>query len=123
MSTLRTDTLQNVAGSLSVPVATVVQGSAKAWVSFNGTGTVAIQAAFNVGSITDNAVGDYTVNFTSAITDANYAVVVTCGNSAGTLSTAYPCFTKTASAVRIRTVAVGPNSTTDFEWDSVAVFR
>ena len=47
----------------------------KAWVSFNGTGTVAINASFNVSSVTDNAAGDYTINFTTAISDANYAVV------------------------------------------------
>ena len=46
----------------------------KAWVNFNGTGTVAIRASFNVSSITDNGVGDYTVNFTNALADANYAV-------------------------------------------------
>jgi hypothetical protein len=45
----------------------------KAWVNFNGTGTVAIRAAFNVSSITDNGTGDYTVNFTNAMPDANYA--------------------------------------------------
>ena len=46
---------------------------AKAWVNFNGTGTVAIRASFNVTSITDNGTGDYTVNFTNALSDANYA--------------------------------------------------
>ena len=46
----------------------------KAWVNFNGTGTVAIRASYNVSSITDNGVGDYTVNFTTAMADANYVV-------------------------------------------------
>lgn len=46
----------------------------RAWVNFNGTGTVAIRADFNVTSITDNGTGDYTVNFTTAMPDANYAV-------------------------------------------------
>ena len=45
---------------------------AKAWVNFNGTGTVAIRASYNVSSITDNGIGDYTVNFTNAFADANY---------------------------------------------------
>ena len=45
----------------------------RAWVNFNGTGTVAIRASFNVSSITDNGTGDYTVNFTTALADANYA--------------------------------------------------
>ena len=48
---------------------------AKAWVNFNGTGTVAIRASGNVSSITDNATSDYTVNFTTAMSDANYVVV------------------------------------------------
>jgi hypothetical protein len=47
---------------------------ARAWVNFNGTGTVAIRASGNVSSITDNGTGDYTVNFTTAMPDANYAV-------------------------------------------------
>ena len=46
---------------------------AKAWVNFDGTGTPAIGASFNVTSITDNGTGDYTVNFTNAMTDVNYA--------------------------------------------------
>ena len=47
----------------------------RAWVNFNGTGTVAIQASGNVTSITDNNVGDYTVNFTTPMPDTNYAVI------------------------------------------------
>ena len=47
--------------------------SARAWVNFNGTGTIAIRASGNVTSITDNGVGDYTVNFTTAMADVNYA--------------------------------------------------
>lgn len=50
-------------------------GVAKAWVNFNGTGTVAINASHNVTSITDNGTGDYTVNFTTAFSSANYVVV------------------------------------------------
>lgn len=67
MSTLRVNTLQDTAG--------VERYLARAWVNFNGTGTVAIRAAGNVSSITDNGTGDYTVNFTTAMPDANYAVV------------------------------------------------
>jgi hypothetical protein len=47
----------------------------RAWVNFNGTGTVAIRASGNVSSITDNGTGDYTVNFTTAMPDANYAAI------------------------------------------------
>jgi hypothetical protein len=49
-------------------------GLCKAWVNFNGTGTVAIRAAFNVSSITDNGTGQYAVNFTVAMADVNYCV-------------------------------------------------
>ena len=48
----------------------------RAWVNFNGTGTVAIRASGNVSSITDNGAGDYTVNFTTAMPDANYAPAI-----------------------------------------------
>ena len=59
MSTAKFDTLSTLDGSQSVPVNTVAQGSAKAWVNFNGTDTVAIRASFNVSSITDLGTGRY----------------------------------------------------------------
>ena len=48
---------------------------AKAWVNFNGTGTVAIRDSYNVSSITDNATGQYYVNFSTPMNNTNYAVV------------------------------------------------
>ena len=48
---------------------------AKAWVNFNGTGTVSIREDFNVSSITDHGTGDYTINFTNAMSSADYCVV------------------------------------------------
>jgi hypothetical protein len=51
----------------------------RAWVNFNGTGTVAIRASGNVSSITDNGTGNYTVNMTTAMPDVNYAVTTTGG--------------------------------------------
>jgi hypothetical protein len=59
----------------------------KAWVNFNGTSTVAIRASYNVSSITDNGTGDYTVNFTTAMTDGDYAVTL---SSTSTLTSGYP---------------------------------
>ena len=59
-------------GTVSAPGLT---NSVKAWVNFNGTGTVAIRASYNVTSITDNGVGDYTVNMTNAMANTNYIVV------------------------------------------------
>jgi hypothetical protein len=69
MSTLRVNTLQNSSG--------VEVYTAKAWVNFNGEGTVAIRASGNVSSITDNGIGYYTVNFTNAMVDVNYSASVT----------------------------------------------
>lgn len=51
----------------------------RAWVNFNGTGTVAIRGSFNVSSITDSGTGFYTVNFTTAMPDTNYAAMLTVG--------------------------------------------
>jgi hypothetical protein len=59
-------------------LASAGQASVRAWVNFNGTGTVAIRASYNVTSITDNGTGDYTVNFTTAMPDANYSVSYGC---------------------------------------------
>ena len=69
MSTLKTNTIKNTDD--------VEMYLAKAWVNFNGQGTVAIRAAGNVSSITDNSTGDYTVNFANAMTDANYVLNTT----------------------------------------------
>ena len=70
MSTLKVNAISNVAGTGSPNITE----QAKAWVNFNGMGTVAIRADFNVTSITDNGTGKYTVNFTTALADANYVV-------------------------------------------------
>lgn len=55
----------------------------RAWVNFNGTGTVAIRSSFNVSSITDNGTGAYTVNLTNALPDANYSVSGSVGDNTG----------------------------------------
>ena len=61
-----------------------VANSLRAWVNFNGTGTPGIRASGNVSSITDNGTGNYTVNFTTAISDANYACTATSDGSTST---------------------------------------
>lgn len=117
MSTLRVNTLQTQAG--------VEVYTAKAWVNFNGTGTVAIRASGNVSSITDNGTGNYTVNFTTAMSDANYSITGTVSNNSSTgsmiLCPAGNTTAPTASACRIETV------TASLAYDSpyvyVAIFR
>lgn len=125
MSTLKTNTLQNVAGSLSVPVDTVVQGSAKAWVNFNGTGTVAIRSAFNVTSITDNGVGLFVVNLTTPLTDANYSIIAQAGNGTGTIQAAGTTLSgavPTSSAIPVL-VDNGGGTLADREYVMLSVFR
>ena len=60
------------------------QQAVKAWVNFNGTGVVAIRAGYNVSSITDNGVGNYTVNLTTAMADTNYSINLTADFQLGT---------------------------------------
>jgi hypothetical protein len=77
----------------------------KAWVNFNGTGTVAIRASYNVSSITDNGVGDYTVNFATALADANYSSASFAGDAAFSVpvtTSGYSNYSQTASAIRYR---------------------
>ena len=77
ISTIGTNSLSATAqiGSLTTASGSAPSYSARAWVNFNGTGTVAIRASGNVTSITDGGVGTYTVNLTTAMPDTNYSVV------------------------------------------------
>lgn len=103
----------------------------RAWVNFNGTGTVAIRASGNVTSITDNAVGDYTVNFTTALPDANYAVVPSISLAGGsgtkniyinTIMATAAISAPTASACRLGTTQSGGTGT-DNDYVNVSFFR
>jgi hypothetical protein len=120
-----------LSGTATVASLTTASGSApsysaRAWVSFNGTGTVAIRGSGNVTSITDNGVGDFTINMTTALPDTNYAVNLTSRITAtgippvvvNLLTTTAP----TASLFRICTDrnGVGP---VDTEFIFASVFR
>jgi hypothetical protein len=63
-------------GTNSVPSTTVINGSAKAWANFNGTGTIALRDSFNVASLTDQGVGLYKIAFTNGFSAADYSCVV-----------------------------------------------
>jgi len=73
-SELRVNTLKDASGNNSVATSTIAEGTAKAWVNMNGDNTVAIRTSSNTSSITDNGTGDYSMAFTSSLTDANYVV-------------------------------------------------
>ena len=105
-------------------------GLSKAWVNFNGTGTVAIRASYNVSSITDNGTGDYTVNFTTALADANYSMTASCSYRSGNNYNSAHIFTNasgtivapttTAARLQLSTVTLG---SADSEYVTVAIFR
>jgi hypothetical protein len=83
MSTLVTGSIRS--NTLNPPLfqdtfGTEIGTLCRAWVNFNGTGTVAIRASGNVSSITDNGTGNYTVNFATALADANYSGVAQCSD-------------------------------------------
>ena len=90
----------------------------RAWVNFNGTGTVAIRASGNVTSITDNGTGDYTINLTTAMADANYSAIATCDSVSST-----PNLTTLAtSSFRINTRYAASNLSQDKTIVTAAVF-
>jgi hypothetical protein len=117
-ATLSSDPVAFYSPSKIVTPAAVGGMLCRAWVNFDGTGTVAIRASYNVSSITDNGVGDYTVNFTTAMADANYSVNISTqsnpanGPDAPSIHynrTANVISTPTASAFRVSTM--GANGT------------
>jgi hypothetical protein len=98
----------------------------RAWVNFNGTGTVAIRASGNVSSITDNGTGDYTVNFATAMPDANYAVSGLAGDSGAPSfgsATAITPHTFSSGSFRLQSFWTGNASAIDATFVTVAVFR
>jgi hypothetical protein len=130
MSTIKATTLSTQSNA-TVPIDTVVNGTAKAWVNFNGTGTVAIRASFNVASITDNGVGDYTLNFAVAMVDVNYANTfgsntdIASGNFVATMgvsSSSGSVLTKTVSALRV-TMKNQSWVATDATESNITIFR
>jgi len=95
----------------------------RAWVNFNGTGTVAIRGSGNVSSITDNGTGNYTVNFTNAMPDTNYAAMVSKQNTSTNVD-AWGTDSFASRAVgSIFVVTLEGNAVTDTNNCNVAVFR
>lgn len=78
MSTVRADNFGNRAGTSSVPVDVLLQGTAKVWLNFNGTGVIAIRDSFNVSSIADGGTGLYGVTYSAARSNNQYTVSGQC---------------------------------------------
>jgi hypothetical protein len=129
MSTINLATLQSntalpptIQNSSAVEIGTFC----RAWVNFNGSGVVAIRASFNVTSITDNGTGDYTVNFTTAMSDANYAITGSANVSTASYNivlTPNRTTAPTSSACRVVTSSGAGATFFDCEFVYVAIFR
>jgi len=119
------DTSQNLAFNSGYGSVATAYGC-RAWVNFNGTGTIAIRGSANVSSITDNGTGDYTMNFTTAMPDTGYSAVGTCGSpsvSHGIFMFVKGTGTITAtSGVRFGTVQTNA-ADADYVFICAAVFR
>jgi hypothetical protein len=105
-------------------------GLCKAWVNFNGTGTVAIRAAFNVSSITDNGTANYTVNFTTAMPDTNYCIVASGANAESTgpyvlVPNTYADveYAPTTTSCRVGALVPAVSWSKDQKYSYVAIFR
>jgi hypothetical protein len=95
----------------------------RAWVNFNGTGTVAIRASGNVTSITDNGTGDYTINFTTAMPDANYCSILG-GQDSGIANSILLTQTGTRTTTQLQIGQRQSNgSQIDLSQMQVAIFR
>jgi hypothetical protein len=109
-------TLFNASGSAPVY-------ACRAWVNFDGTGTPAIRGSGNVSSITDNGTGDYTVNFTTAMPDVNYASIGSGQNSVNaSAGTIFNVFTRLTSSLQIKYVNDAAAARDGAE-QNVAIFR
>jgi hypothetical protein len=121
--TLTLSTLSD--GTNSTSATNPILGSARAWINFNGQSTVAIRNSYNVSSITDNGTGDYTINFTNAMANANYAMAGSSQLSVGAIGVVCEDVInpiKTTTAYRIATVSTVAQGYTDFSVNSVVIF-
>lgn len=103
-----------------------VSSEVKAWINFDGTGTPSIRASLNVSSITDNGTGDYTVNITTALTDTNYAVVVSSGSFNSTVDSGRTLATPniiSTTACEINTKNSSTGTLEDYNQNCLTIFR
>tara|TARA_Y100000004_G_scaffold188318_1_gene242261 strand:+ start:408 stop:782 length:375 start_codon:yes stop_codon:yes gene_type:complete len=87
MSTLKTSNIQDTSGNNNSTPQEIGKGRAKAWINFNGENTPTARESYNVSSITDNATGNYTLNFTNAMSSADFAYTFASGDQNHTSAT------------------------------------
>jgi hypothetical protein len=120
--------LSLTANSAPIKTALNASGSApiyacRAWVNFNGTGTVAIRASGNVSSITDNGTGDYTVNFTTAMVDVNYSYALSAETVGGSQRVCHGADATAPTTTAFRFMVFQVTTLTDTARANVAIFR
>lgn len=126
MSSLQVDNIQTY--NSNPPVIKNVNGTqigtfCRAWVNFDGTGTVAIRQSFNVSSITDNGTGNYTVNLTTAMPDTSYCVQ-SCGVNGGVSNAfAFPEVASSSTLTLQTATRSAPTTNADINGIYVTVFR
>lgn len=103
------------------------QSACKAWINFDGSGTPTARDSYNVSSITDDGVGQWTINLTTAMANANYCVVATAGATAGNsrfiAEFASTAFTYSRSTTAFRVCVIdGGGSASDAEYVNAAIF-
>jgi hypothetical protein len=100
---------------------------AKAWVNFNGSGTVAIRGSYNISSITDNGTGDYTLNYSTSLGDENYTVIGCTGNTASAAGTVFTStwvasLTTALTSSATRVIGVYRTGTSNVNWDGADLY-
>ena len=124
MSTLALGTIKSISSAAPVFQNTsgVEKGQlAKAWINFNGKDTVAIRDSFNVSSLTDNSTGNYSMNFSTAMSNANYCVVSS-GSESGVGGAARFISGDGNSASAALLLTFNSTTNTDYSFCSFAVF-
>ena len=115
MSVIRVDNFGPSAGGTTYSA----RGIAKAWVNFNGTGTIAARDSENVSSLTDNGTGDYTVNFSNAFGAADYSIVTGTEDISGGSNSQF--LTLTTTSVEVYTVKLSPLGLNDIAIVTAAI--
>ena len=133
MSILKVNTIQNASGGNASTTDNIQQGIAKAWVNFDGGGTLTssdqsgVRDSFNISSVEDSAAGVYTVNINTDMADTNYVVVVTVEAGTDNDQTSeggllFQNSTKTAGSFKIRTGDTETNNNDDYGGVNAVVF-
>jgi len=102
-SILRVNTLTDASSNNSTAMSTINQGTTKAWVNLNGTGTIATRDSFNVSSIADQATGDTRVTVSSAFATTDYCTTA----SGGELAASYNGGLRAGSCYMVSTTVAG----------------